>query len=254
MNNINVTRQDALLIIELARADKKNALTRQMYQQMALALERAGQDSDVAAVVIKGQGDCFTAGNDLADFAANQDGDHVAETVYFMQALMACPLPVIAQVHGLVVGIGTTMLLHCDLVYCAEESRFILPFINLGLVPEFASSYLLPKLVGHHKACEWLMLGEPFSALEAYHFGLVNEVLAPEKLEQKVLSVAKKLCDKPRRAMAHTKALLKNQQNRTQMQMNEELDLFVQCLKSTAAQEAFDAFLQKRPVDKTKFN
>ena len=154
MSHILTHIEDHVLHIVINRVDKKNALTRSMYQQMADAIFDAKHHPDIRVILLKGHGDCFTAGNDIQDFASKEESEHVAETAAFMRALMDCEKPVIAQVHGVAVGIGTTMLLHCDFVYAQPNTRFVLPFINLGLVPEFASSYLLPKMAGHVKASE----------------------------------------------------------------------------------------------------
>ena len=253
MSHILTELNEQCLTIVLNRVDKKNALTRDMYQQMADAIEHVKNDGKTKVIIIKGAGDCFTAGNDISDFANQQENAHVPETAAFMRALMECKIPVIAQVHGLAVGIGTTLLLHCDFVYATTDTRFVLPFINLGLVPEYASSYLLPKVAGHVKAAEWLMLGEPFGAQEAYQFGLLTKVVSQQDIEQTVLSAAKKLVEKPMFSLLHTKSLLKGDQSPVTQQMNEEFDIFLEALGTAAAQEAFDAFLKKRPINPEKF-
>ena len=253
MSHVSTEIRQQCLTITLNRTDKKNALTCDMYQEMANAILGVRNDSDTKVVLIKGEGDCFTAGNDIGDFAQQQDNAQVPETSAFMHALAECRLPVIAQVHGLAVGIGTTLLLHCDFVYATPDTRFVLPFINLGLVPEYASSYLLPRVAGHIKAAEWLMLGEPFSAEEAYHFGLLTKVVKQEEMQQTVQSTVDKLVAKPSFSLKQTKALLKGNEERTKQQMNEEFDIFLEALGTTAAQEAFDAFLKKRPINPEKF-
>lgn len=241
------------LTITINRVDKKNALTREMYQAMADAIFAAKDNGAVKVIVIKGAGDCFTAGNDISDFAQQKENAHVPETAAFMRALAECKLPVIAQVHGIAVGIGTTLLLHCDFVYATPDTKFVLPFINLGLVPEYASSYLLPKVSGHIKAAEWLMLGEPFGTEEAYQFGLLTKVVEREAIAQTVASTVQKLIDKPAFSLVQTKALLKGNDERITLQMNEEFDIFLEALGTTAAQEAFEAFLNKRPINPEKF-
>lgn len=241
------------LILSLNRPDKKNALTRQMYQALADAIEAAGNDEQIKVIHLRGEGDCFTAGNDISDFANKAEQESVAETSAFMLALADTQLPVVCEVHGMAVGIGTTLLLHCDLVYCSDDAAFVLPFINLGLVPEYASSYLLPRLAGHRKAAEWLMLGEPFGPHEAVQFGLANKVLSKSELAAYVEQVCDKLCAKPRFALSHTKALMDNEKNAIHEHMNEEMDIFLEALHTEAATEAFDAFLNKRPIDKNKF-
>ncbi|MDF2180002.1 enoyl-CoA hydratase [Aliiglaciecola sp. CAU 1673] len=246
--------ENHVLHIQMNRPQKKNALSFQMYGQMADLILSVTETPEVRAVLLKGDGRDFTAGNDLADFAGAPGHEQLGETVRFMNALMECHLPVVAQVQGLAVGIGTTMLLHCDLVYCAEDSRFCLPFINLALVPEYASSYLLPRLVGHRKAAEWLMLGEPFDATEALHFGIVNKVLPVATLQQEVDSVLGKLVSKPHQAMAFTKSLLKANQDEVAVHINDELDLFIEQLGTPAAREAFAAFIEKRRPDPKIYN
>ena len=158
-----------------------------------------------------------------------------------------------AQVHGVAVGIGTTMLLHCDFVYAQPNTRFVLPFINLGLVPEYASSYLLPKIAGRRKASEWLMLGEPFGTEDAYQFGLLTDIVPETSLSDKVMSVCKKLVEKPAFSLLQTKSLLNNDTDLIRQQMDIELDVFIQAMGMDAAQEAFDAFLNKRPINPDKF-
>ncbi|MDN4504164.1 enoyl-CoA hydratase [Alteromonadaceae bacterium BrNp21-10] len=253
MSNL-VLQQDAQsLHIIINRAEKKNSLTYAMYAELAEAIEAAKDNDNIRVIRISGAGDCFTAGNDLADFVSAAKNADVSPTVRFMKALMQCPKPVVAQVHGLAVGIGTTLLLHCDLVYCATGTKFVLPFINLGLVPEYASSYLLPKLAGHHKAAEWLMLGEPFDAEQAQQCGLVNGVLPIAELSSYVDTIIAKLVAKPHFAMQQTKALMKSQHQQVLTHMDEELDIFIEQLSSEAAKEAFAAFLEKRAPDPTKF-
>ncbi len=253
MSHISIEQKNQCLTIVMNRVDKKNALTREMYQQMADALYHATHDGETKVVVFKGEGDCFTAGNDINDFANQSENAHVPETASFMRTLAECHLPIVAQVHGMAVGIGTTLLLHCDFVYATPDTQFVLPFINLGLVPEYASSYLLPKVAGHIKAAEWLMLGEPFSATEAYQFGLVTKVVTAEDIEQCVVSTVTKLVAKPSFSLLQTKALLKGEGERVTQQMNEEFDVFLEALGTTAAKEAFDAFLKKRPINPEKF-
>lgn len=253
MSHILTHIEDHVLHIVINRVDKKNALTRSMYQQMADAIFDAKHHPDIRVILLKGHGDCFTAGNDIQDFASKEESEHVAETAAFMRALMDCEKPVIAQVHGVAVGIGTTMLLHCDFVYAQPNTRFVLPFINLGLVPEFASSYLLPKMAGHVKASEWLMLGEPFGTEDACQFGLITGSYSAEELAEKVTSVCKKLVAKPSFALMQTKSLLKNDVESTHHYMDIEFDVFGQAMDSEAAREAFDAFLSKRPINPEKF-
>lgn len=253
MSTVTTQIENHVLTISLNRADKKNALTREMYQLMADAINTASLDPEVKVILLKGEGSAFTAGNDIADFAHREEGDNVAEIVAFMNALTQCTSPVVAQVHGVAVGIGTTLLLHCDLVYCAPESVFCMPFINLGLVPEYASSYLLPRLAGRRKASEWLMLGETFGAEEAQQFGVVTAIITAENLSEHVEAVCRKLAQKPAFALNQTKALMNNEQDAIQQQISAELDIFLEALSTPAAKEAFDAFINKRPLNRDKF-
>lgn len=253
MSHIITNTENHVLTIRINRSEKKNALTRAMYQQMADAIFSVKHNDDVKVVLIKGEGDCFTAGNDISDFADRDEGEHVGETVAFMRALMDCEKPVVAQVHGMAVGIGTTMLLHCDFIYAEQNTRFVLPFINLGLVPEYASSYLLPRVAGHAKASEWLMLGEPFGTKDAYQFGLLTAVVPESELSAKVNTVCQKLVEKPAFALYQTKSLLKSESDVVHEHMNAEFDVFVEAMGTPAAQEAFDAFLKKRPINPEKF-
>ncbi|AWL11609.1 2-(1,2-epoxy-1,2-dihydrophenyl)acetyl-CoA isomerase [Saliniradius amylolyticus] len=245
---ISIDHKQAVLVLTLKRSEKKNAITLPMYAAMADALEKAKEDESLRAVLIRGEGADFTAGNDISVFA-EAGNEHLGDTVRFMHALKNCPLPVVAQVQGRAIGIGTTLLLHCDLVYCADNAQFSLPFVDLALVPEYASSYLLPKLVGHRKAAEWLMLAEPFGAEEAREFGLVNAVISETELEASAWQAALKLAAKPKYALALTKKLMKYEQQAVTAHMNEELDFFLEQVQSPAAKEAFQAFLEKRTPD-----
>lgn len=252
MSDVIVNLDAQVLKIIINRPGKKNSLTREMYDLMAQAIE-AAPDRDVRVIIIEGQGDCFTAGNNITDFASVDEAEHVTETSSFMQALLHCKLPVIAKVRGLAVGIGTTLLLHCDFVYCDETAKFIMPFIDLGLVPEFASSYILPRLSGHLKASEWLMLGKPFDGEEAMQFGVVTSVFPAAELDAMVDRVSAALVAKPQHALMMTKQLLKTDTNTVAEHMNDELDHFIDAMRSEPAQEAFDAFLNKRPINPEKF-
>lgn len=253
MSLILSEKKNGILTITINRPEKKNALTREMYQSMADALFSIENDDSIKTVLFRGEGDCFTSGNDISDFAGRKEGDDVNESAAFMRGLINCKVPVVAQVHGVAVGIGTTMLLHCDFIYAETNTRFVLPFINLGLVPEYASSYLLPKIAGRRKASEWLMLGEPFGTEDAYQFGLLTDIVPETSLSDKVMSVCKKLVEKPAFSLLQTKSLLNNDTDLIRQQMDIELDVFIQAMGMDAAQEAFDAFLNKRPINPDKF-
>lgn len=253
MANISVSKTGFVLTISMNRPEKRNALTPDMYQTMANALEAVDADESVKVVVIEAQGDHFSAGNDLSTFASVEEEDQIAETVQFMHALMDCPVPVVAKVRGQAVGIGTTLLLHCDLVFCDNSAQFCLPFINLALVPEFASSLLLPQRAGYAKAAQWLMLGEPFGAEEALEGQLVNQIISAQELDNKVHEVAKKLASKPRIAMRHSKALMKQGMDVVKSHMADEFDVFMRQLTTEPAKEAFTAFLERRAPDPKKY-
>src|SRR5580704_11168584 len=183
MPQIESERNGAVLRIAINRPEKKNALTGTMYDELSSALERAEQDSQTRVILLHGQGDSFTAGNDLEDFLQKPwTGQAKPPAVRFIRAMAEARKPIVGAVHGLAVGVGTTILLHCDLVYAADNAKFIMPFINLGIVPEAASTVLLPALIGHQRAAELFMLGAPCSAQRAYEMGLVNAVVTQENL------------------------------------------------------------------------
>lgn len=246
---INVSRQNAVLTIEIDRPDKKNALVPKMYLDMAKAIESVSE-SDIRAVLIRGSHGCFTAGNDIADFMSKDNDQEVNETYRFMMALFNCPVPVVAKVEGLAIGIGTTLLLHCDFVYCADKTKFAMPFINLGLVPEYASSYILPRISGNLQAAELLLLGETFSAQKAFECGIVSRVVSGEALSDLVTQTLAKLVSKPRMALVQSKALLRNQNTEIEQHIITELAAFTEAMQSEPAKEAFSAFLEKRPVNR----
>ena len=229
------------------RPAKKNALTVAMYATLAERLDEAAGLPDVRAVVITGAGDAFTAGNDLGDFMAHPSMDADHHVVKFLKALVRFPKPILAAVNGVAIGIGTTMLLHCDVVLAASAARFQLPFVKLGLSPEGGSSLLLPRLAGFQRASELLMWGEPFDAAAAYRLGLVNEVCADGDLAQKVTARIEKLLELPPEAVIAAKDLvrrpLREELERTMLQ---ESVIFGQRLGSAEATEAFTAFFEKR--------
>jgi enoyl-CoA hydratase/carnithine racemase len=240
--------------IEIARPDKKNAITGEMYHAMNRALRDASADAGVRAVLITGQPGIFTAGNDLEDFLQNKRGDGDPPSVGFMKALLACEKPVVAAVTGAAIGIGTTMLLHCDLVYVSDETRLAMPFTSLGLVPEFASSLVLPRLAGHAKAAEKLLLGEPFGAAEAVDLGIANAVLPAGEVVSHARRMAERFNGLPPSAVREAKKLLKRA---TAAQVLETIDaesaVFGERLGSPEAKEAFSAFFQKRKPDFSQF-
>ncbi len=238
-----------ILTIVIDRVDKKNALIPKMYNDMAIAIENASL-SEARVIVIKGEGGCFTAGNDVAEFvrSVEKGADGVNEIYRFMQALLKCPLPVIAQVEGLAIGIGTTLLLHCDFVLCHENTKFAMPFINLGLVPEYASSYIIPRMSGHLIAAELLMLGDVFNAQKAMQCGMVTSIHGSD-LAFAVNDIAEVLAKKPAKVLAQTKALLKSDTSAVSQHIDDELKIFIQAMQEAPAKEAFSAFLEKRAVN-----
>lgn len=204
-------QQDGLLLLTLNRPDKRNALNTEMYLTLTEAFQQAAQDESVHVVLLQGLQECFTAGNDLADFMGKSSLEADDPILQFLHTLADFPKPVIAAVGGPAVGIGTTLLLHCDLVYLGENARLQLPFVELGLVPEFASSLLLPRAVGHLKAAELLLLAEAIDAGEALRLGLANRVLAVEELLPFAREQGLKLAAKAPKALQKSKALLKQE-------------------------------------------
>ncbi len=250
MSDVLTERQGAILRVQINRPDKKNALTRAMYDALATALREADADREVRVVLLHGAGDVFTAGNDLRDFLDNPPRTADSPVLRFMAALSGAAKPVVAAVHGTAIGIGTTMLLHCDLVYATETARFHMPFVDLGLVPEFGSSALFPALAGHRRAAAHLLLGQPFDASTAADLGLINAVVAPERLMATAMAAAETLAAKPPTALRLTKRLMKSAAAATlEAAVREESRLFVERLASPEAREAFAAFLEKRKPD-----
>ncbi len=251
---IRTATLNGVATIEIARPEKKNALTQAMYQAMAEAIIAAGADATVRAVLITGQPGVFTSGNDLEDFMQRKGQTEDSPVLQFMRALLACDKPVIAAVTGAAVGIGTTMLLHCDLVYVSDEARLAMPFVGLGLVPEFASSLLLPRLMGHVRAAEKLLLGEPFTGADAVDCGIANAVLPANEVVNHSRRMAERFNGLPPGAVSDTKRLLRQAQRAEAPDvMRAENELFGQRLRSAEAKEAFQAFFQKRKPDFSQF-
>jgi enoyl-CoA hydratase/carnithine racemase len=244
---------NGVMTVRFNRPEKKNAITAAMYAVMAQAFHTAAEDAAVKVVVITGTGDAFTAGNDLKDFLENPANAPDAPVFQAMRAMLALTKPVIAAVNGLAVGIGTTILLHCDLVYAVPAARFSLPFVNLALVPEFGSSQLLARVIGERKASELLMLGEPFDAQTALDFGLLNAILAPETMAETIAAKAHALAAKPPAALRHTKRLMRADQPVLQAAMAREIEAFAERLGSLEFKEAAQAFFEKRKPDFSKF-
>ncbi|WP_284337801.1 enoyl-CoA hydratase [Comamonas sp. NoAH] len=255
--DILVHTEDGVRTVTLNRVEKKNSITQAMYSAMAEALTSAVDDDAVRVVVLQGDATVFSAGNDIGDFLARQssnDGLPQQSPVFqFLHALADFPKPLIAAVAGPAVGIGTTMLLHCDLVYAGDNAAFSMPFVNLGLCPEAASSLLLPRLMGYQRAAEALLLGEPFMAEAAMEAGLVNRVVPPTEVNAVAQAQAAKLAAKPLSALVETKRLMKSgQRAEIKAQMVEEGQSFGSMLGQPAAREAFTAFMEKRKPDFSK--
>ncbi len=245
MSQISVEHIGAVLVLKLDRAEKKNALTQEMYQTLATKINEAAGDFGIRCVVISSEGDSFTAGNDINDFANNPQMDEGSPVFNFLFAIHNFPKPLIAAVHGRAVGIGTTMLMHCDIVTANPNSVFSMPFVSLGLVAEGGSSYLFPRLVGHAKASEILLTGRSFAADEALQMGLINEVSADHF--GAAMKFANILAEQPPTAVINTKALLKSGSHEAINQvMRAEGELFRMAIDSDEAQQAFMNFLMKK--------
>ena len=255
MGHVQTDLKDDVLRITLDRPEKKNALTSAMYSALADAVEHAESSADVRVMLLHGNGDSFTAGNDLEDFVANPwKGQAVPPALRFIAAVTGARKPIVAAVHGMAVGIGVTILLHCDLVYAADNARLVMPFVNLGIVPEAGSTVLLPALVGHQRSAELLMLGSPLSAQRAYELGLVNAVLSPEALLPTALEAARQVAEKPAAAIRETKALLRKAgQAEVERAMREEVQVIAERLGSPETREALTAFLEKRKPNFAQF-
>ena len=240
--------------IEIARPEKKNALTAAMYQAMADALRAANDDAAVRAVLITGQPGVFTSGNDLEDFMQRPPQGADSPVAQFMRALLECDKPVVAAVTGAAIGIGTTLLLHCDFVYVSDEARLATPFVSLGLVPEYASSLLMPLLMGPRGAAERLLLGDPFTGETAVECGLANAVLPAGEVVNHARRVAERFNALPPGAVRDTKRLMRRAGRDAVMQaMQAESEIFGARLRSPEAREAFQAFFEKRKPDFSKF-
>jgi enoyl-CoA hydratase/carnithine racemase len=248
--SIRTATLDGVATIEIARPEKKNALTQAMYLAMAEAITAAIEDAEVRSLLITGQPGIFTAGNDLEDFARGPVLTADSSLSRFMRALLGCSKPVIAAVNGMAVGIGATMLLHCDLVYLGDQARLVLPFVNLGLVPEFGSSLLLPQLMGHARASEKLLLGEPIEAEAAVALGIATAVLPSNDVLAHARRMAKRFNSLPPGAVRDTKRLMRSGSVAGIVRaMEAENALFIERLRSPEAREALQAFFEKRKLD-----
>ena len=254
-DHVLVEKADKLLILTLNRPDKKNALTRAMYQTLASEIANADTDPNIRCILIKGNGDMFTAGNDLADFAAlgaattepkRDDGNP------FLHALARSRTPIVAAVNGRAVGVGVTMLLHCDMVFVAENALLTTPFVNLALVPEAASSLLMPLRIGHVRAFEMFVLGEPVNADKAVSWGLANRAVPAAELHAAARMTASAIAARAPAAVIATKSLMRDE-SLLLARMSEETSIFSRQLKSAEFKEAFSAFSERRAPDFSKF-
>jgi enoyl-CoA hydratase/carnithine racemase len=246
--HVRVEKRGAVLAVTLARPERRNAITVAMYESLAQAVEGASADPSIRVITFQGEGQDFAAGNDLADFlnADLRDGEEIA-VMRFLRALARCETPIVAAVHGNCVGIGTTMLLHCDLVIAGEDALFSLPFVDLGLVPEAASSLLLPRLAGRRRAARYLLLAEPFGVDEAMAIGLASHRAEPGALEEKLAEVVERLLAKPAEALRHTQQLLRGEaRDEILERMKSESDLFGERLASDEVKQAIARFFEAR--------
>ena len=250
MSDILVHTEAGVMTLTLNRVDKKNSITAAMYSTLADALDQAKADAAVRVVLLQGDATVFSAGNDIGDFLHKPPAGQDSLVFRFLHGIAAFPKPIVAAVCGPAVGIGTTMLLHCDLVYAGDNAAFALPFVNLGLCPEAASSLLVPQMFGYHRAAEALLLGEPFMAEAALEVGLVNRVVPPTEANAIAQAQARKLAAKPISSLIETKRLMKKGQAAlVAQQMTEEGAVFGRMLGEPAAREAFTAFMEKRKPD-----
>ncbi len=249
-----LTHTDAgVMTITFNRLDKKNSITSSMYAAMADAVAQAAADPAVRVVVFQGHESIFSAGNDIGDFLNQPPSTQESPVFRFLRGIATFEKPLLAAVAGPAVGIGTTMLFHCDLVYAGDNAAFSMPFVNLGLCPEAASSFLAPRMFGYHRAAEALLMGEPFFAEAAQEVGLVNRVVPPTEVNGYAQAQARKLAAKPLSSLIATKRLMKGGDQQAVLQkMDEEGKDFGRMLREPAAKEAFGAFMEKRKPDFSK--
>jgi enoyl-CoA hydratase/carnithine racemase len=251
---IRSSTQERIARIEIHRPEKKNAFTGEMYRQLGEALTAAGEDKSVRAILLHGTRDCFSSGNDVGDFLKHRPTGTETPAAMLFRALPGLEKPVVAAVAGPAVGIGCTMLLHCDLVFAGAGARFQLPFVPLGLVPEFASTWILPLVAGYQRAAELLLLGQPFTAEQAREAGIVNAVVPDGEVLEKAEKAAMQLAALPPESIRLTKRLLKGAQAAAvNARILEETRIFTERLGSPEAKEAMSAFLEKRKPDFSRF-
>ncbi len=252
-DTVVTTRTDGVLEIRLNRPEKKNALTHDMYEAMAAAFDLVDADPTLRVALLTGTGDTFTSGNDIGDFQARAANDGESSASRFLPTISRMQKPLIAAVNGAAIGVGTTMLMHCDLIVAARSARFVMPFTSLGLVPEAASSLLFPRLLGNQRASALLLLGEALDAMTAQDWGLVNRVVEDDELLPTARDIAQRLASLPPQAVRETKRLIRHGARDVAGRISEELALFRERLGSPEAAEAFRAFMEKRKPDFSGF-
>lgn len=252
--HVRVEKQGEVLSVTLARPERRNAITVAMYETLADAIESAAADDSIRVITLRGEGQDFAAGNDLGDFLNALPRDVSEIPVWrLLREIASCATPIVAAVHGNCVGIGTTMLLHCDLVIAEEGARFSMPFVDLALVPEAASSLLFPRLAGRRRAARYLLLGESFDVDEALNIGLVSHRAVPGELDNRLAEIVGRLLSKPTEALRSTHMLLRHgTRDELLERMKLEGEVFAERLQSTEAREAFTAFFEKRKSDHSR--
>lgn len=254
MSNVLIEQHGKVLSLRLNRPDRRNAMTGEMYTALSDAIAAAEKDSGTRAICFSGEGKGFCAGNDLGDFMKSPEMSDSSPVLRFLKTVSKTELPMVAAVHGAAVGIGTTLLLHCDLVYAAPSTKLALPFVNLGLVPEAGSSLLLPRIMGHARAAELILLGDTFGPDKGVAYGLVNEIVAEEDVFTHALGIAQKLAAKPPQALRLSRALLRRAtEEEVQEAMDIEVTHFTTQLAGPETREAFTAFFEKRKPDFSTF-
>ncbi len=247
--NIRYSIDGKVFVIQIHRPEKKNALLPPMYHALGDGLKQADADTSVNVILIKGLEDCFTSGNDVSGFVSDNESTKTSErpSAYFMRALVDTRKPIIAAVSGLAIGIGTTMLFHCDLIYASEESYLQMPFTRLGVSPEAGSSYLLPRQIGYQRAAELILLGDRFSSAKALEYGIVTELLPQDKFQDYALEKSHELANLPPQAVQDSKQLLKQGLEKILPEtINLELEVFGKLVQSPEAQAIVKAFLDRK--------
>ncbi len=243
LNNTN----DGCCTLQFNRPDKLNALNREMYALLTDAINSANSNAEVTCIIVKGTPDIFTAGNDLSDFAAAvREGGTFDAPFSLMRAMLNCEKPIIAAVDGPAIGIGTTMLFHCDLVFASNSARFQTPFTDLGVCPEFASSETMPAILGSHKAAQMLLLGDPLSAQDAERFGLVNQLVESEALDETVNQVASRLVAKSQDSLATSRRLLRARNDNYQQIIDREAEQFARLMATDEFRQKLENFLNRK--------